>query len=55
MAVLLLFAGCGTLTAVDPGLELTLASIHSAGLSATLPIQNPDGQYGYDLGIGVHK
>ena len=44
-----------TLTEVDGGLELNLASINSAGLSTTFLIQNPDGNYGYDLGIGVHK
>jgi len=44
-----------TLNGVDGGLDLNLASFDSAGLSTTFLINNPDGQYGYDLGIGVHK
>ena len=44
-----------TLTQVDGGLELNLTAFNSAGLSTTFLIDNPDGNYGYDQGIGVHK
>lgn len=44
-----------TLAEVDGGLDLSLAAFNSAGLSTTFLIDTPDGTYGYDQGIGVHK